>query len=206
MKDLIAAVLFLVILGGIPLPRETNLIAGVAPKARLQLITSILRQKSCSSDHLSLDLTFTFRNIGAEPIIVDKRSFVTRSLISQSLKAADAKRYEAQTRADLFDDIFPVSPKDISNFAVVRPGDTYDLQTEQTRVSFLINDGSPHSKEYLRPGSYFLQIEIATWTYLDDAEQFRQRWKANGVLWSEGLISQPMPFVVEQNRSISKCS
>src|SRR6185295_18781748 len=107
--------------------------------------------------------------------IIDKRSFVTRSLISESLKAAVAKRYEAQTRADLYDDVFPASPKDMSDFAVVRPGEIYHLQTEQTRVSFLINDGTLHSKEYLRPGSYFLQIEIATWTYLDNAEQFRQR-------------------------------
>lgn len=205
MRNLIMAVLLLV-LGGIPLPNKTSLAVGTARKARLQLTTSIVREKSCSRDHLSLELRFTFRNVGAEPVIIDKRSFVTRSLISQSLKAADAKRYELETRADLFDDIFATSPRDISNFAVVGPGESYDLQTEQTRVSFLIDDGTPRTKEYLRPGSYFLQIEIATWTYLDDAEQFRLRWKTTGMLWSEGLTSQPMPFVVEQSRPIAKCS
>jgi len=195
MKSFVVAILSL-ILSGIP----------IAAKPRLQLTTSIIKEKSCASDHLSLELKFTFKNDGAEPLIIDKRSFVMRSLISESLKAATAKRYEAQTRADLFDDIFPPSPKDMSNFAVIRPGETYDLQTEQTRVSFLINDGKSHSKGNLRPGIYFLQIEIGTWTYLDNAEQFREMWKAQGVLWSEGLISQPMPLVVKQDRPISKCS
>ncbi|HEX3248191.1 MAG TPA: hypothetical protein VHS05_02095 [Pyrinomonadaceae bacterium] len=205
MKNFVAAVLLL-ILSGIPMTHTTILVGGTAPRPRLQLTTSIVREMSCSSNHLSLELRFTFKNDGAEPVIIDKRSFVTRSLISESLKAAVAKKYEAQTRADLFDDIFPASPKDISNFAVVRPGETYDLQTEQTRVTLLINDRTPHSKEYLRPGNYFLQIEIAMWTYLNEPEQFRQKWKNIGVLWSEGLTSQPMPFVVEQNRPISKCS
>jgi hypothetical protein len=205
MRNLVAAVLLLVV-GGIPSPNKPTLAATTARKAQLQLTTSIVREKSCSRDHLSLELKFTFRNVGAEPVIIDKGSFVMRAMISQSLKAAVAKRYEAETHARLFADIFPLRPKDISNFAVIGAGESYDLQTENTRVSFLIDDGTPRSKEYLRPGNYFLQIEIATWTYMDDAEQFRRTWKSNGVLWSEGLTSQPMPFVVEQSRPISKCS
>lgn len=204
MKNLIGAVLLLIV-SGIPLPHEATVVAAIEQAPRLEFTTSIVKEKSCSPNHISLELRFIFKNVGTEPIIIDKQTFVTRTMISRNLKAASAKRYETQIRADLFDDVFPLSPKDMTDFAVVQPGETYDLQTRDTRVSISIDDGAPRSKDYLRPGSYFLQVEIATWTYLNDAEEFREKWKDRGVLWSKGLTSQPMPFVVAQDRPISKC-
>lgn len=204
MKKLIAVVFFLVL--GISLPRESSLIAGVVPKARLQLTTTLVKERSCFPGHLSLQLRFTFTNVGAEPVILHKQSFITRSLVSRSLNAATTKRYEQEIRADLFADSFPVNPTDMSNFVVVRPGDTYDLQTDQTRVSLYVQDNSRASKDDLVPGSYFLQVEVATWPCLGNAEQYRRRWKANGLLWSEVLTSRPMPFDVQHNRPIVKCS
>lgn len=204
MKNIPRAVLFL-ILCGIPLSQEPSLRAAAARRAPVKFTTSIVKETSCSPNHLSFELKFTFKNVGSEPIILDKQSFVGRTMVSESLKAAAAKRYATEIRAHLYADVFPLSPKDMTDFAVVQPGETYDLQTRDTRVSISIDDGAPRSKDYLRPGSYFLQVEIATWTYLNDAEEFREKWKDRGVLWSKGLTSQPMPFVVTQDRPISKC-
>ncbi|HEY2962508.1 MAG TPA: hypothetical protein VGJ37_08850 [Pyrinomonadaceae bacterium] len=186
----------------------TNRSALVTPvkKAQLQLATTVVKQTSCFSGHLSLGLRFTFKNVGGEPVILSKQSFIVRSRVSRSLNAAMAKKYEQESRADMFADSFPVNPTDMSDFVVVRPGESYDLQTDQTRVSLYVQDNTRGSKDDLRPGSYFLQIEVATWTYLGDAAEFREKWKSNGLLWSEGLTSQPMPFAVEQNRPIVKCS
>jgi hypothetical protein len=203
MRSVSVVILFLLLVG--VCMREETVIAGNTPETKLQFTTSIIQERSCSSTILSLDLRFTFKNIGNEPVILDKQSFVTRTLVSSSLQAAAAKRYEATTRSDVFADTFPGSPQDISAFAVIGPGETYDLHTEQTRVSFLVREGMQDSTDYLRSGTYFLQVEIATWSYLADAKQFRERWKSTGLLWSEGLISQPMSFVVERNRTISKC-
>lgn len=56
MKILVTAVLLLV-LSGVPLPNRTGLVPATGRKARLQLTTSIVSEKSCSQDHLSLDLS-----------------------------------------------------------------------------------------------------------------------------------------------------
>jgi len=210
---LLALVVLAFVLFCIPVLKQTNaakgrdsFMIGVASKPRLQLTTTVVKQRSCFPGHLSLELRFTFRNLGEEPVIIDKRSFITRSVVSRSLNAAIAKKYEQEIRADLFADSFPVNPTDMTDFVILRPSETYDLQSDQTRVSLYVHEGTQESKDDLRPGSYFLQIDVATWTYLGDAAQFRQKWKANGLLWSEGLTSQPMPFAVEQNRLIEKCS
>ena len=205
MRNLVTAVLLLII-GATSLPHKTNLAAGTIRKARLELTTSIVTEKSCFLGHLGLYLRFTFRNTGEEPVILDKRSFVIRSLVSRSLNAAIGRKYVQEVRADVFADSFPMDPSGLSDFVILQPTETYDLQTEQTRVSLYVAGNKKASKDDLRPGNYFLQVEVATWTYLRNSEQFRQRWRTNGVLWSEGLTSQPMAFVIEQNRSISKCS
>ena len=203
MRRLVASVLLSVFVG-IPMSPK-NLAAGTVRKASLQLTTSVVKVRSCFPGHLGLNLKFTFRNIGREPVIVDKGSFPVRTLVARSLKAVAAKKYEQEINAHLYADIFPMNPTDMSNFAILQPGEAYDLQNEQTRVSLYIDDGARSSKGDLRPGSYFLQIEVATWTYLEDAEQFRRKWQANGLLWAGGVTSEPMPFTVEQNRPIEKC-
>lgn len=204
MKKIVPTILFLIVCG-IPLSQESPLLGATARRTPLQFTTSIVKEKSCAPDHMSLELRFSFKNIGSEPVIIDKQSFVMRTMVSESMKAAAAKRYQTESRAHLYADVFPLSPTDMADFAVVQPSETYDLQTRDTRVSIDIDDGAPRSRENLRPGSYFLQVEIATWTYLNDPKQFRERWKKSGLLWSEGLTSQPMPFVIAQDRPISKC-
>jgi len=205
MRNLLTAVLFLII-GSFCLFNKTSLAADTVRKARLELTTTIVKQKSCFPGHLSLHLRLTFKNVGETPVIIDKRSFVTRTLVSRNLNAANGRKYLQQIRADLFADSFPVHPTDLSDFVIIQPGETYDLQTEQTRVSLYVAESNRESKVNLRPGNYLLQVEVATWPYLRNAEQFRQRWKTNGVLWSQGITSQPMAFVIEQNRAISRCS
>jgi len=202
----------LMVVGSIPVLKQTNAepgsrraLVGVPRAARLQLTTTAIKSRSCSANRVSLDLRFTFRNVGEQPVIIDRRSFVARSLVSRSLKSAVAKVYVAEAHADLFDDSFPVYPTDMSSFLIVQAGEVADLQTEQTRASFLIDDGMPQSKDYLHPGSYVLQIEVATWPYLADPAPFRRQWKDKGYLWFEGITSEPMPFTISKSRQIIQC-
>jgi hypothetical protein len=173
-------------------------------KARLQLTTTIIRRVSCSPDLFGLSLRLTFRNSGSEAVIIDKRSFWVRSLISTSVQAAGAKKYIDWSRGDMWGSL-PFGPTDLSDFVILKPGEVYDFEKE-TRTSFMVSDDPANPFHRLRPGDYFLQIEVATWAYLDDARPFRQRWKDKGYLWSEGLTSEPMPFTIEQSRPIEKCT
>jgi len=212
MKPLVLVLTFA--LSCIPVLKETSaapksrigLTGGVAPKAQLQLTTTIVRERSCFPGHLSLELRFRFRNVGDEPVILDKLSFVDRTLVSMSLKAAASKKYQQKIRAHLYADTFPVNPTDLSDFAIIGPGEVFDLESGQTRVSLFVSEGKHQSKDHLPPGNYFLQVDVATWTYFGDAKQLRVKWRDKGRLWSEGVTSQPMPFAVKQNRPIVKCS
>jgi hypothetical protein len=187
-------------------PAPRNSLAPSAAKARLKLTTSIVRERSCFPAHLGFELRFTFRNIGNEPVIVDKRSIITRTLISRSLTALASKKYEQVIRSDQWGLYFAVDPSDMSNLVIIQPGEGFDLETGQTRVSLHVRKGRRESKGNLPPGSYFLQVEVATWTYLQDPTTYKKTWSEKGYLWSEGLTSEPMSFVVEQNRPIEKCS
>jgi hypothetical protein len=88
---------------------------------------------------------------------------------------------------------------------ILKPGEVYDFE-KVTRASFMVSDDPANPFHRLRPGNYFLQIEVATWTYMEEAEPFRKAWVDKGYLWSKGVTSQPMPFTLEQNRPIEKCS
>ena len=212
MKGLILALT--VALSITPLVKQTNAgaelrsgsTALVVPSPQLQLTTSIVRERSCSPGHLSLELKFTFRNLGNEPVLLDKLSFVDRTLVSLNAKAAALQKYQQESRAHLFADSFPASPTDLSDFAIIGPGEVYELESAQTRVSLSVNDGAQQSKDDLSPGEYYLQVQVATWTYLSDGKHFRLKWRDQGWLWYEGIISRPMPFSIKQNRPIVKCT
>lgn len=186
--------------------QRNTLVPDAVAEPRLQLTTSIVRARSCFKGHLGLELRFTFKNVGGQPVIIDKRSVISRALVSRSLSAATSKKYEQTIRADQWGLYFAVDPSDMSNLVMIQPGEAYDLETGQTRVSLQVSEDMQESKSGLPPGSYFLQVEVTTWTYLEDPRRFKKAWSDKGYLWSEGLTSQPMAFAVEQNRPIVKCS
>lgn len=139
-------------------------------------------------------------------MILDKRSVIARALVSRTISAAASKKYAQTIRSDQWGFYFAVDPSDMSNFVIIQPGDAYDLETGQTRVSLYVSEDGQESKDNLFPGSYFLQVEVATWTYFEDARKFKKAWSEKGYLWTKGLTSQPMAFVVKENQPISKCS
>jgi hypothetical protein len=185
---------------------QNGLAALFVPKRQLELTTSVIKETSCSPGHLSLGLKFSFRNLGNDRVLLDKLSYVDRTLVSVNLNAASSKKYQQEIRAHLFADSFPTAPTDLSDFAIIQPGEVYDLESVQTRVSLSVSDGAKQSKDHLPPGDYYLQVEVATWTYLSDGKHFRLKWRDEGWLWYEGIISQPMQFSVKQNRPIVKCT
>jgi hypothetical protein len=167
------------------------------------LTTTIISRVSCSPDLFGLSLRLTFRNSGSEPVIIDKRSFWVRSLVSSSYKTAAAGKYIDWSRGDMWGSM-PLRPTDLSDFVILNPGELYDSEKE-TRSSFMVSDDPANPFHRLRPGSYFLQIDVATWAYMENAGPFRKAWREKGYLWSEGITSEPMPFTIEKDRAIVKC-
>jgi hypothetical protein len=171
--------------------------------ARLQLTTTIIRQYSCSFNTHGMKLRLTFRNNGNKAVILDKRSFHVASFLSTSLKAAAAKKYVGVIRGDMWG-LVPLRPDDLSDFVILQPGEVYEAEKGST-ASFMVTNEPANPHHLLSPGSYFLQIKVATWSYLEDGRAFQKAWSDKGYLWFQGLISEPMPFIVKRDRQIEKC-
>lgn len=152
-------------------------------------------------------LRLTYANTGEQTILLDRRSSaIFRSMVSRSLKAAAAKRYTETTRFSYFD-LRKVGfregefPREDA-FVTLKPGELYSLEKEGFGVR--LYDGTKDSEDELRPGHYFLQLRVATRYYLIQPEEYRERWRDKGYLWSKNVISEPMPFTVEKKPAVSK--
>src|SRR5258705_11342274 len=80
------------------------------------------------------------------------------------------------------------------------PGKSYDTTM---RIKFqVIDQGRFHPPESLRPGSYFLKINVMTWWQIDGQdEELKERWRKPGALLGRIVPSELMPFVVARNRA-----
>ena len=149
---------------------------------------------------LRWNLTLTYKNLGAESILLYKKSsLIYRSMVSKSLKAASKAQYEEDTsshfisansmRAAGFQDGVP----DAADFVTLKPGETYSIQSEYgVQRRGISSDGGG-----LTPGQYFLEVRVATWYYFVDPKEYREKWRSAGYLWSENMKSQPMRFTLQ---------
>jgi hypothetical protein len=174
-------------------------------KARLQVAASIIDKKHHCANFMGFGVRLTFKNVGERPILLDKRSLVARMTVSRDPEAAAAKRHEIDSHFEYFGsgDYFSADPSDMSNFITLKPGEEYAL--DRGLSSFWVADGTPPPKGYLNAGTHYLQLKVATWTYFADPAPFSRKWSDKGVLWSEGLVSPPIPFTVEVDRQIPEC-
>jgi hypothetical protein len=183
---------------------ESSQAEQVDSKAQLQLTTSLVERNHHCSTFMGLKVLLTFENTGSVPIIFDKRSFIIGKMISRTVEAAEAKKYETTVRYDLFDGaFFNVDPPDMSNFIILKPGEVY----EKTRGigSFRVTTETPPPLGYLNPGTHYLQIQVNTWSYFTHSVHFEKLWSDKGVLWLKLMTSMPMPFTAEKNLSVAEC-
>jgi hypothetical protein len=181
-------------------------------KARLVLTTGIVKRRSCGYGHLGLTLKLTFRNTGQEPIILDRRSTVGTFMVSRDLAAAATRKYEESIRYTDFPDLGEGefgydAPTNLSNFIILGVGEVFETEAH---VSITTDHVPPpaarRGKEiHLEAGTHFLQVGVGTWYYVAESEPVRKKWGDKGYLWSEGLISEPMPFEVRRDLPIVEC-
>jgi hypothetical protein len=177
-------------------------------RASLQLTTEVVSQGYCSDEYdtsVILNLRLNYRNTGTVPVILYKKSSVgNRYMISHSLKEAAAQKYlEDSSGFDAIESAQIYLPEE-KFFAILKPSESYSLETV---FNTTVYDGSKDSEDDLRPGSYFLQLEISTWYYLaSDPNEFREKWREKGFLWTRPVTSLPMPFTVEEMPPVVPCT
>lgn len=168
----------------------------VAKEPGLQLTTDVIERKESLGRYVGFNLRLTFKNVGGTPIILDKEFFLVRLLVSRDPAAAAAKQYESVSTYDYMGAVPPrIEPSGVSDFVTLKPGEAHTFDTGVGSVKVHGGEGAPLKGELGR-GGHYLQLEVSTWSYMADPAPFRRKWKRQGFLWYEELISQPMPFTV----------
>jgi hypothetical protein len=180
-------------------------------EVKLQLSTSVSEQRysvDAGSRLLRMTLNLTYSNIGSRPILLDKKSsLIYRKMISRNLKAVSDKKYEYDESSSFIDvrsmqaagmqmDMRRTPEREA--FVTLKPGESYSLKKE---LILQLYDGTTDTEEFLHPGTYLLQVKVATWYYFVDPEKYREQWSAEGYLWSRDITSVPMPLRVEKKGS-----
>jgi hypothetical protein len=80
------------------------------------------------------------------------------------------------------------------------PEKSYDTTM---RITFqVIDQGRVHPPESLRPGSYFLKINVMTWWQIDGQdEELKEKWRKPGLLVGRIVPSELMALVVARTRA-----
>ena len=179
---------------------------------RVKLTTAIMRRWSCFPGTLNLALKLSFRNAGAEPVILSKRILLGRIMISRNPEDAAAGKYALSLRyTDFAGEDEPGFgfniPTDLSGFVILRPGEAYESEESVSFTTHLpaVPGTKPLPEINLTDGTNFLQIEVGTWPYVADPDPIREKWKRKGLLWTQGLLSAPMPFTADEDAPVTKC-
>jgi len=86
-------------------------------------------------------------------------------------------------------------PSGMLSFVTLKPGETYGFDAGVGSFKVYSDEGKLPAGRLGR-GTHYLQVKVSTWSYLKDPVPFRRKWMSHGLLWYEGLTSQPMPFTV----------
>lgn len=180
-----------------------SLDSGNNEKAQLQLTTSIIKQVSCAPNDMRFTLKLIFRNIGQKPIILNKKYLMGGVWVSRDVEAAAAEKYETYLQYSFVGSDEGLEPPVFSDFLILKPGEVYEREDQ---AGFLTNYVTPEAGGYFQPGTHVLQIAVGTWPYTVGDEPYRSEWRDKGFLWSQGMMSVPMPFSFKLDRPISNCS
>jgi hypothetical protein len=181
---------------------------------RLELSTAIIHRRSCSPNTLGLDLKLSFRNTGAEPVIISKKVLLGGIMVSRSPEDAAARKYVTSLRYSLFADedvsrSALETPTYPSDFVLLRQGEVYETGENvsfTTYVPAMMAGAKSFPEIDFRKGTYFLQIGVDTWPYVADPDPLREKLKEKGFLWTQDLNSAPMPFTADNAGPDAKCT
>jgi hypothetical protein len=185
--------------------RGTLMSAGEdAYHARLKLTTRIVDEHYCSDGRIRYSLLFKFTNVGNQTVILNRsRPEVARYMISANHKAAVSRNHETVAHIMLGlnnENMSSTSELDETHFLSLKTGESYEVKDNLSIFP------RHENRKRLRPGTHMLQVVVQTWPNPGASNvEWREKWRNRGYLWSDSLISDPMPVVIEKQPLVLKC-
>jgi hypothetical protein len=180
-------------------------------KPPLELTATIVSENYCAvtSDSASLQirLKLRYRNISNQKIILYKGHDLFYQTKIRSAPGNPAGPYEVWVvNARYFDEeqepIDQTSPSKV--FLGLPPGAAYEREI-MIGVG-VVNDKVERGDSSIRAGDHTLQLIVSTWYKSRNlAQKLRQEWQGKGLLWSDPLLSTPVPFVAQKPRLLALC-
>lgn len=179
---------------------------------QVRLVTEVTKETYCEGPDpelltLRLLLRLSFTNVGGQRLILERGSkSVPLVRISKTAEDAIAGRFETTIDNHIITNnskapSVPNAPA-ISEFVILASGQSYDTSAEITIPVPRVNPVAT----IINAGSHYLQIGVWTWDESqNEAKVRRKAWQATGFLWSESVMSGPMPFTVRSQAKPSDC-
>jgi hypothetical protein len=182
----------------------------------LKLTTSTMKQQYCRDEEsgqntLRLVLQLRYENIGQLPIILYKGSgVINREMVSLNYDDAANGKYAINILPSVYVQGTPeISGSNVPDkyFVVLPSGGVFEKTATTECVIFLKERNDRNYGGAVSSGEYLLQVGVSTFPYSDtSAATLRNRWQANGILWSDDITSAPMSFKVERNARLVDCN
>jgi hypothetical protein len=183
---------------------------GTTPDSSLKLTTSIVEQSYDCNGDLRLSLKFQYANIGTESIILRRYNFrFPRYTISRNAGAAAKGHYEREVNSFVSTVLAQPNPTRGpepwgDRFVILKPGENYGIETRPDGADLVIRNPSD---QRLGKGDHVLQISVSTWNEpVALAQELGDSWRKYGILWWQGVTSEPMPLKIEKPSTAIKCS
>ena len=94
-----------------------------------------------------------------------------------------------------------ISELDETQFVSLKSGESYEVK-DNLSISLQDENG-----KRLRSGTLMLQVVVQTWADPTFSNiEWRKKWSNRGYLWSDPLISDPMPFVIAKQPRVRECN
>lgn len=158
----------------------------------LQLKIEILEKYFCEIPP-TLNLRLIYKNLSKKNILLDKFSLLSRKEVTVVDK--NGKEYKNSSQPDnliyYFSDGKKVenNPKSFinKNFAVLAPGESYEIDNVYQLLPFQISGG-----KYTVKNTYLFSSVLAM------KKSMPEGWESLGTLWSEDVMAEPLEFIFEK--------
>jgi hypothetical protein len=202
------SMLLTILVGGLLLPIST--VSTDEPQPLKATIIQIVAQKFCEEKTgytIIQNLRVHVVNETKEKLIIERVTSGYGVYVARDVEKLSKGVYEYHTSMNWVVDV-PVPDKPVTmspgaNFAILAPGESYDGFADFWAP--VRRPDLPPMVGTLQPGSHVLQVQVVTWDYQSNPEEFRKSWERFGKLIYKPVKTEPFALNLPTDPKFDNC-